>query len=131
MNKEKRGLERPWGPTNSERRRHPRFSVDLPVEYWLVDKSKTRPGQAIDISEGGLLLRLSEPLEIGQVVGLTLFIPLGPNLDAIEALAQVQVVWQDGQAGKDNAYRAGVKFVDISPADMDKWKNLINTLKGS
>lgn len=112
-----------------EKRRHPRYSVDLPVEYWQIDKSKSRPGQVIDISEGGLLLQLSEPLEIGQVVGLALFITPGPNLDAIEASAQVVVVWRDAYAGKDGPYRAGVKFVDISPADMDKWKNLLNTLE--
>jgi len=128
MNKEERGLEPSSGGTNFERRRYPRFSVALPVEYWLIDKFRSRPGQTIDVSEGGLLLQLSEPLEIGQVVGLTLFITPGPSLDAIEALAQVAVVWRDAYAGKDGAYQAGVKFVDISPADMDKWKNLINTL---
>ena len=76
---------------NSERRRHRRFSVALPIEYWQMDKSRSRPGQTINISEGGLLLQLSEPLEIGQVLGLTLFITSGPDLDAIEAVAQVEV----------------------------------------
>jgi len=110
-----------------ERRRYPRFLVDFPVEYWAVDKARSRPAQAIDISEGGLLLQLPEPLEVGQVVGLTLFIT-SPSLDAIEALAQVQVVWHNGHLRKDGLYRAGVKFVGISPEDMDKLKNLLNTL---
>jgi hypothetical protein len=75
------------GVTKFERRKYPRFSFAFPVEYWQIDKSRSRPGQAINISEGGLLLQLSEPLEIGQVVGLTLFITFGPDLDATEALA--------------------------------------------
>ena len=111
-----------------ERRRNPRFLVNLPVEYWAIDKPRSRPGQAIDISEGGLLLQLPEPLQVGQIVGLTLFITPGPSLDAIEALAQVQVVWHNGHLRKDGLYRAGVKFVGISPEDMDKLKNLLNTL---
>ena len=113
------------GVGNFERRKYPRFSAALPIEYWQIDKSKSRPGQTINISEGGLLLRLSEPLKIDQVVGLTLFITSGPELDVIEALAQVEVVWQDTHVGEDGAYRVGVKFVVISPEDMDKLKNLL------
>jgi c-di-GMP-binding flagellar brake protein YcgR len=128
MKKEERELAPSWGVTNFEKRRYPRFSAGLPIEYWQIDKSRSRPGQAIDVSEGGLLLQLSEPLKIGQAVGLTLFITSGPDLDIIEAVAQVEVVWQDTLAGEDGAYRVGVKFVDISPEDMDKLKNLLNTL---
>jgi len=128
MKKGERELRPSLRGTNFERRKYPRFSFVLPVEYWQIDKSRSRPGQASNISEGGLLLRLSEPLEIGQVVGLTLFITSGPDLDAIEALAQVEVVWQDTLAGKDGAYRVGVKFVDISPEDLDKLRRLLNTL---
>jgi c-di-GMP-binding flagellar brake protein YcgR len=112
-----------------ERRRHPRFSVALPIEYWQIDKSKSRPGRTIDVSEGGLLLHISEPMEIGQVLGLTLFITSSPDLDSIEALVQVEVVWKDTLAGKEGDYRVGVKFVYISPEDMDKLKNFLNTLE--
>ena len=116
-----------FGVVDFEKRRHPRFSIDLPIEYWQIDKSRSQPGQTINISEGGLLLRISEHLKIGQVVGLTLFIASGRDLDIIEAIAQVKIVWQDTRVGKDGGYRVGVKFVDISPEDMDKLKNLLNT----
>lgn len=112
-----------------ERRRHPRFSVALPIEYWKIDKFKSRPGRMIDVSEGGLLLHLPEPLEIGQVFGLTLFITSSHDLDAIEALVRVQVVWKDTPVGKGGDYRVGVEFVDISPEDMDKLKSFLNTLE--
>jgi c-di-GMP-binding flagellar brake protein YcgR len=128
MKKEERELEPSLGVTNFERRRYPRFSVALPIEYWQIDKSRSRPGQTINTSEGGLLLRLSEPLEIDQVVGLTLFITSGRDLDIIEAVAQVEVVWQDTLAGEDGAYPVGVKFVDISPEDMDNLRSLLNAL---
>ena len=114
-----------------ERRRHPRFSIHFPIEYWQIDKFRSRPGLAINISEGGLLLQLFERLEIGQVVGLTLFITSGLDLDAIEALAQVEVLWQGIDVGEDAAYPVGVKFVDISPEDMDKMRALLKALTNS
>jgi c-di-GMP-binding flagellar brake protein YcgR len=115
-----------FGLANFERRKHPRFSVDLPVEYWQTNNLKSRPSRTINVSEGGLLLHLSEELEIGQSFRLNLFIDSGPGLNFIEAL--VQVVWKDISLGKDDDHRIGVKFVDISPGDMDKLKNFLNTL---
>jgi c-di-GMP-binding flagellar brake protein YcgR len=112
-----------FGTVNFERRKHPRFSIDLPVEYWQMDKSKSRPGRTVDVGEGGLLLYLSESMEIGQVLRLTLFITSGPDLNSIEALVQVEVVWKDIYFGKDRHYRIGVKFVGISAEDMGKLKN--------
>ncbi len=112
-----------------ERRRHPRYSIALPIEYWQIDKSRSGPGRTIDISEDGLLLHLSKPMEIGQVLGLTLFITSSRDLDAIEALVQVEVVWKDTLEEKENDYQVGVKFVNISPGDMDKLKNFLNTFE--
>jgi c-di-GMP-binding flagellar brake protein YcgR len=117
------------GVVSFEKRGHPRFSIALPIEYWQIDKPKSRPGQTIDVSEGGLLLHLSESMEVGQVFRLTLFVPSGADLDSILALVQAEVVWKDTNAGKDGGYRVGVKFVDISPEDMDKLKNFLKTLE--
>jgi hypothetical protein len=112
-----------------ERRRHPRFLVALPIEYWQIDKTKSRPGQTIDASEDGLLIRVSESMEVGQVLGVTLFITSGSILDTLEAVAQVEVVWKDTNVGKDGGFRVGVKFVYISPEDMDKLKKFLSTLE--
>ena len=120
-----------FGLANFEKRQHPRFSIDLPIEYWPVNNSKSRPGRMVDVSEGGLLLHLSEPLEIGQNLGLNLFIDIGPDLESIEALVQVEVVWKDLYLGKDGDFRIGVKFVDISADDMDKLRTFLNTFTNS
>jgi c-di-GMP-binding flagellar brake protein YcgR len=112
--------------TDFERRRHPRFPVGLPIEYWQIHKSKSRPARTIDVSEGGLLIHLSEQLEIGQKLRLNLFSDSGPDLNPIEAL--VQVVWKDIHLGEGGDYRTGVKFVDISWKDKDELKNFLNTL---
>ena len=126
MEKEERETKPLFGFVNFERRRHPRFSVDLPVEYWQINNCKSRPSHTVNVSEGGLLFHLSDPIEIGQNLRLHLFIHSGPDLDSIEAV--VQLVWKDIDVGKDGDYRTGVKFVDISAKDMDKLKKFLNGL---
>ena len=128
MGKEEKELPPRFGTVNFERRKHPRFVVDLPVEYWKVDHSKSYPSRATNVCEGGLLLHLSEQLEIGQNLRLNLFVDAGSDLTCLEAL--VQVVWKDFRLGKDGDCRTGVKFVDISNQDLETLtrflKNLMN-----
>jgi len=126
MEKDERETKPHFGVANFEKRKHPRFSIDLPVEYWLINNPKSRPSHTLNVSEGGLLVHFSEPPEIGQDLRLKLFIDSGPDLNSVEAI--VQVVWKEIPLGKDGDYRAGVKFVDISAEDMDKLKNFLNTL---
>jgi len=83
---------------NFERRRHPRFSVDLPMEYSKSDLI-VKQGRAVNASEGGLLLYLPERMEIGQHLNLKLFFSSGSELKTIETL--VQVVWMDIHLGED------------------------------
>jgi c-di-GMP-binding flagellar brake protein YcgR len=123
MGKEERETKPHLGMVNFERRRHPRVVVDLPVEYWKINHYKSCPSRARNVGEGGLLLHLSEHLEMGQNLRLNLFIDVGPDLNSIDAV--VQVVWKDIHQGEDGEVRTGVKFVDISPEDMDKLKHFL------
>jgi len=129
MEKEEREREPSLGVVDFERRKHPRFSVALPIDYWPMDKSRSRHGRTIDLSEGGSLLHLSEMMEIGQVLKLKLFMISGPDIASVEALAQVEVVWQDIYLGKEGDYRVGVKFVEISAQNADQLKKFINNLE--
>jgi hypothetical protein len=107
-----------YGTVNFEKRKHPRFSIDLPAEYSRTDLS-TQHGRAINASEGGLLLHLPEYVEIGQCLRLKLFFSVGSQLNAIEAI--VEVVWVDIHLGKDwGDCRTGVRFVEISTEDMGR-----------
>ena len=118
-----------YGTVNFERRRYPRFHVDLPIEYYRVDSSIGHTGKALNISEGGLLLHFPEQMDIGQYVKLKLFFSLGSELNTIEVLAEV--VWTDIHLDKgERDYRCGIKFIDISPEDMTKLKNFLGSLSG-
>jgi c-di-GMP-binding flagellar brake protein YcgR len=124
---EKEGTEKAprFGTVNFERRKYPRFSLDLPVEYWESD-SESHPSRTGNVSEGGILLYLPEELEIGKNLRMRLFIDTGLDFISIEAL--VEVVWKGFPIGDKGEHRIGVKFIDISEKDMANLKNFLNSL---
>jgi len=117
-----------YGTVNFEKRKHPRFSVDLPVEYSRANLFADH-GRAMNASEGGLLLYLPEQMGIGNHLRLKLFFTMGSELNAIETL--VEVVWVDVHLEKDwGDYRTGVRFVEISTEEMGKLKSFLRSLLG-
>ena len=101
----------------SEKRKYPRFSVDLPIKYGRTNLF-LKYARAVNASQGGLLLQLPEEIGIGQRLALKLFFPFDSELNTIKA--SVQVVWMDIHMRKDWAwdYQTGVRFVDISPENL-------------
>jgi c-di-GMP-binding flagellar brake protein YcgR len=125
---EEKGIKSRYGTVNFEKRKHPRFSVDLPVEYSRTDLPADQ-GRAMNASEGGLLLYLPEQVGIGNHLRLKLFFTMGSELNAIETL--VEVVWVDIHLAKDwGDYRTGVRFVEISTEEMGKLKSFLRSLSG-
>ena len=115
------------GIVHFERRKYPRFSVDLPVEYYQINSTISHTGRALNASEGGLLIYFPEQMEIGQHLKMKLFFASGSELNTIETL--VEVVWMDIHLGKGwGDYRCGVKFIDISPEDRTRLKSFLMSL---
>ena len=127
MEKEKEQTESHIGIVNLERRKYPRFTVNLPIEYHRLDSSTRYTGQVLNASEGGLLLYLPEQMEMGQDLKIKLFFTSGGELNTVELLAQV--VWTDIHLGKGwGDYRTGVKFIDISSENLNQLKNFLRSL---
>jgi c-di-GMP-binding flagellar brake protein YcgR len=127
MGTKEKGAKPRTGIVNFERRKYPRFSIDLPVEYYRIDSPISHTRRALNASEGGLLIYFPEQMDIGQLLNLKLFISSGSELNTIAALAEV--VWMDLHLGKGwGDYRSGVKFIDISPENMKKLKNFLMSL---
>ena len=126
MKGEEKEIKLRYGTVNIEKRKHPRFNIDLPIEYARTDLF-IKHGRAINASEGGLLLCLPEQMEIGQHLRLKVFFSSGSELNKIETL--VEVAWMDIYLGKEwGDYRVGVRFVDISPEDFSNLKNFLRSL---
>ena len=125
---EKEGSEkdRRFGTVNFERRSHPRYSLNLLVEYWQTVDSKSHLGRTGSISEGGILLYLPEEVEIGKNLSLRLFIDSGLTFLSIAAL--VEVVWKSLPCGNSEEHRIGVKLIAISEKDMANLKTFLNSL---
>jgi c-di-GMP-binding flagellar brake protein YcgR len=112
----------------SEKRKYPRFNVDLPTKY-----SRTnlffKFGRVVNASEGGLLVYLPEEMGIGQRLALKLFFSSSSEFNTLETF--VQVVWKDVHLRKDWTwdYRTGVKFLDIPQEHIAKLKNFIMNIR--
>jgi c-di-GMP-binding flagellar brake protein YcgR len=116
-----------YGIVNFERRKYPRFNIDLPIEYSLLPSPVSHAGRALNASEGGLLVYLSEKVEINQLLQLKLFFPSGSELNGVELIAEV--VWMDIHLGRDwGDYRCGVRFVDVSPESLNRLKRFLRNL---
>jgi c-di-GMP-binding flagellar brake protein YcgR len=127
MNTEENRAKLRYGIVNFERRKYPRFSIDLPIEYSRTD-SLAHPGQATNIGEGGLLIYLPESVELGQRLRLRLFFAsISESLHTMEVLAEV--VWRSSEPGEPKKnYSCGVKFIDARPMDMDKLNTFLESL---
>jgi c-di-GMP-binding flagellar brake protein YcgR len=123
MAKEEKETKRRFGAVNFELRKYPRYSLELPIEYWETENRQNYHGRTINISEGGLMLFIAEEIEIGQNLKLKIFFGSSLNQSFIEA--QVEVVWKDIHWMSEKDYRIGVKFVDISSGDKEKLENLL------
>ena len=113
-----------FGVAKFEERAHPRFLLNLPVEYSPAKSNSRRKGNTENASEGGLIVYLRKHFKVGDLLRLRLFFSFGPAMNTVETLSQV--VWTEKL--KDAEYRCGMKFVDISAEDMDKLSGFLKRL---
>jgi hypothetical protein len=107
-----------------EKRKHPRFSVELPLDYSRVEGKGTFGGMVANASEGGLLVYLPETIEIGALLKIELFYVRGLELDTIKAV--VKVVWSDMAARESwGEHRYGLKFEYIEEKDFTRLTTLL------
>jgi hypothetical protein len=129
MNGEKRkeGREGKSGVVSIEKRRFPRFNVDLPMKYSEVRVRKKQGGIAHDASEGGLLVYLQEQFPIGTKLKIEVFFSHGFRLTPIRA--EAEIVWADIRGPEDwGEYKYGLKFINIGKEDFSKLKWLLDSL---
>lgn len=107
-----------------ERRKSPRFQVELPVEYRRANDSKIRPGHTVNFSEDGLTVSVSAQVEIGEQLEMKIYFSSGSSLITVAAI--VKIVWADMEAKEDGQYRFGVSFMNISPVDRERLNRFLS-----
>jgi c-di-GMP-binding flagellar brake protein YcgR len=124
---EEKETKRRYGVANFERRTYRRFTLRLPLEYYLLNSPMNQTAQTLDASEGGLQVLFPEQIETGQKLKLKLFFSSGSGLNTIEMIAEV--VWMNTHLGEgEKSFRSGVRLIDISPEDTTKFKNFFASL---
>jgi c-di-GMP-binding flagellar brake protein YcgR len=127
MNTEEKETKPRYGVVNFERRKYPRINIDLPIQYFKINSPVRHNARAINVSAGGLLMYLSEQMEMGQPLKMNLSFSSDSGLETIEMLTEV--VWMDIHLDTGwGDYRCGVNFIEISSEDMTKLKNFLRSL---
>jgi c-di-GMP-binding flagellar brake protein YcgR len=107
-----------------EKRKHPRFSVELPLDYSRVNGKEILGGMVANASEGGLLVYLPERVEIGTLLKIEIFYVRGLELDTIKA--DGKVVWCDLAARESwGEHRYGLQFESIDEKDFNRLATLL------
>ena len=110
-----------------EKRKHPRFNVELPLSYSRVDDKELFGGIVANASGGGILVCLPERMEIGAVLKIEIIFLKGLELGTIETIAKV--VWSDlASSGSPGEHRYGLEFQYIDEKDYNRLKALLKEI---
>jgi hypothetical protein len=110
---------------NSEKRSHPRFIIDAPVEYREMGDSCLRGGIIIDVSEGGLLMEIVRDIPVGTELNVTVLFPKGFELADFKVVAKIvwkKPYWKENSKGNRywEGYQYGLRFIQI--LEENRWK---------
>jgi c-di-GMP-binding flagellar brake protein YcgR len=106
-----------------ERRKQPRFSLELPLDYCIERKDRFG-GVATNASRGGLLVYLPEAIVVGTLLKIEILFAKGLELNSIRAIAKV--VWSDLSPKEIwGEYRYGLEFQSFQKGDLQKLRRLL------
>ena len=97
------------GTTNTASRRHPRARVDIPVELSLGSDSSQESARCVDLSIGGMRVRVNEATEPGTALHVQLA-ARGTPLDLTARVVWCERAYQDGEL-------LGLAFEDLPAAE--------------
>lgn len=99
----------PTGGSEAERRRWPRYSLDVPIKVRVKSSNGLSSycfGRGNDISEGGMAIHIPHEIKPGQTVNLVLILPYSEKNIECEAVVRSR-----------SSYRYGVEFLNLKPQD--------------
>ena len=107
-----------------EKRRAPRYSVDLPLEYRMGGKSSLHGALTVNMSELGLLIISLKDMPVGTNLKIGVLFPKGFQLANFEAIGEI--VWKDPFWDGDwRGYQYGIRFLRMRERDQWELKPLL------
>jgi hypothetical protein len=111
--------------SSRERRSHPRFIIDLPLEYQDMDGSCLRGGIVVNASERGFLIETVRDIPVGMELSIAVLFPKGFELTDFKVV--VKIVWKELYYKEDRkgdqcwkGYQYGLEFIQI--LEEGRWK---------
>ena len=111
-----------------DRRRYPRISMDLPLEYLVKYDARAHGGIVIDASETGFLIYSIEDIPVGTKLKIAVLFPKEYELAIFEVFAET--IRKEFVAEREDWYREGyqygLKFIQILEEDYWKLRKLLS-----
>jgi len=115
---------------NSERRRHPRVTIERAIYVEVVSRGSRSEAdnrilrcETLDVSMGGL--RIGVPELIPQGCTLNIAAPMEDWKESLELVGQAMWV---REAEEGEGYWVGLELKDSSREDMEKWFKVVHRL---
>ena len=107
-----------------EKRKHPRFYLNLPIEFRVMNAQHVLGAMIVNASETGLLIQSPNNVPAGTKLNIAVLFSKGFELANFEVLAAV--VWTKTQLHEGRqGYELGLKFIQILEEDRQKLKHLL------
>lgn len=127
---EKQGFSHPRPPGIrtgfAERRKNPRYDCELPIDC-ITSDSETHVGIAANISQGGMLVRLHDRIELGSPLRINLIFIKGFQLKIVRANAVI--IWcQVVRHAFWGRYRYGLRLIELEGRFFSDFMGLLGQL---
>jgi hypothetical protein len=110
--------------STSEKRRHPRFYLNLPIEFRVTDAPSIHGAMIVNASETGLLIQSPHNMAVGTILNIAVLFSKGFELANFKVSAEV--VWTKAYSEeRRKMYQLGLRFIKISEEDRQKLKHLL------
>ena len=111
-----------------DKRRHPRWLVELPLDYSRKGEKADWGGMVKNVSEGGILVYLPEKVDVGEKLKVEIYFAKGLRLNTVQGVAKI--VWAD-LAGKETwkEHSYGLEFHSMPKAMIQKLRELLKEVK--
>jgi len=106
--------------TFTEKRRHIRHLLGLPIKYYLPNMEVGRLGFTLNISQEGLAVELPERLKVGDDLKLKILQKAQGFVEIIGRIVRIRPPATSGEV-----YQSGVRFLNLSPENKNKLGNLL------
>ena len=112
--------------SNKEKRKSPRYYMDWPLEYRVINDPDAYGGIVVDGSEIGLRIHSVKDIPVGTKLNLTVLFPKEFQLTNFEV--EAEIVWKDLCLKEEwNGYQYGLKFIQIQEEDLQKLLQLLSS----